>query len=186
MKTTFWVIYIVWFAFEVILGRVRRSSQADQKREDKHSLLFIWLAIAVAMPLSSTVSSLYPAPIAHGVWISYVGLCLIVVGVMARFLVIRSLGKMFTVDVAIREGHKLKTDGIYSIVRHPSYSASWLSFVGFGISLNNWFSLVIVSGLVLSAFLYRISVEERVLIEEFGEEYEEYRKRTRAIVPFIY
>jgi protein-S-isoprenylcysteine O-methyltransferase Ste14 len=186
MKTTFWLIYIVWFAFEVILGRVRRSNEKDQKREDKHSLLFIWLTIAIAMPLSSTVSSLVPAPIAHNAWLPWVGVSLIVVGIVARFLVIRSLGKEFTVDVAIREGHQLKTNGVYSVIRHPSYSASWLSFVGFGISLNNWISLIIVSTLVLGAFLYRISVEEKLLVAQFGDQYLQYRKRTKAIIPFIW
>jgi protein-S-isoprenylcysteine O-methyltransferase Ste14 len=186
MKTTFWLIYIVWFAFEVVLGRIRRSNEKDQKREDKHSLLIIWLTIAIAMPLSSTVAGVIPAPIVHNAWLPWLGLSLILVGIAARFLVIRSLGKEFTVDVAIREGHKLKTNGIYSIIRHPSYSASWLSFIGYGISLNNWISLIIVSTLVLGAFLYRISVEEELLVAQFGDQYLQYRKRTKAIIPFIW
>ena len=88
--------------------------------------------------------------------------------------------------MAITEGHQLKMDGFYSIVRHPSYFASWLSFVGYGISLNNWVSLVIVATMILGAFLYRISVEEKVLIGQFGDAYLKYREATKAIIPFIW
>ncbi|WP_091394853.1 methyltransferase family protein [Flavobacterium noncentrifugens] len=61
------------------------------------------------------------------------------------------------------ENHKLKTDGFYKFLRHPSYFASLVSFVGFGISLNNWIALAIITTAIFTAFAYRIQVEEKVL-----------------------
>ena len=186
MRMIFWLVYFAWFVSEVWLGRMRRSDSTDHKREDKNSLLIIWLVIAFAMPAASIVSTVFPARIADIYWIGYFGLALIITGMALRFMVIRSLGRFFTVDVAIREGHQLKQDGFYALVRHPSYFASWLSFVGFGVSLNNWISLAIVSTLVLGAFLYRIHIEEKVLTGQFGDAYLRYKKTTKAIIPFMW
>ncbi|MEJ1241083.1 isoprenylcysteine carboxylmethyltransferase family protein [Chryseolinea sp. T2] len=182
----FIVVYSCWFASEFLLGRLRRSDETDRRRDDRHSLLIIWVAIMCAMPIVSIIAGTFPMPIVNAPWIRYAGLALIIIGVIMRFWVIRSLGRFFTVDVAIREGHQLKTDGIYSLVRHPSYFASWLSFVGYGFHLNNWISLMVISITMLLAFLNRIRVEEDVLVKQFGDEYLSYRQSTKKIIPGVY
>ncbi|MGC3948522.1 MAG: isoprenylcysteine carboxylmethyltransferase family protein [Chryseolinea sp.] len=115
MNAIFIAVYICWFVSEVLLGRLRRSDETDRKRDDRHSLTIIWVVIMCSMPLVSIVATAIAAPIVHGVWIRYAGLALIVLGMSLRFWVIKSLGRFFTVDVAIRDGHQLKTDGIYSV-----------------------------------------------------------------------
>ncbi|MGB5647443.1 MAG: isoprenylcysteine carboxylmethyltransferase family protein, partial [Muriicola sp.] len=86
----------------------------------------------------------------------------------------------------IKTDHLLKTDGYYKYVRHPSYTASLLSFIGFGVSLNHWFSVALAGGMALIAFIIRISIEEKALLSHFGEAYTDYRKKTKALIPFIY
>jgi len=103
-----------------------------------------------------------------------------------RFISIWSLGKFFTVDVTIRDNHKIKQDGLYRIIRHPSYTGMLLSFIGLGISINNWISLLTISILVTIAMLYRIKIEERALKDQFGSEYSDYMKRTYRLIPWIY
>jgi len=119
-------------------------------------------------------------------WIEGFGLAMIWLGVVLRLLVIRTLGPYFTVDVTIRENHRLKTDGFYKHLRHPSYTASLISFAGFGLALNNWLSFVVVFLPVLFVFVIRIRIEEQVLIEKFGSEYLDFQKSTNALIPFIY
>jgi protein-S-isoprenylcysteine O-methyltransferase Ste14 len=94
--------------------------------------------------------------------------------------------KLFTVTVTIRENHAVKADGIYSVIRHPAYLGSIMSFMGFGISLNNWVSFIVVPLPVLLAMHRRISVEERLLTDHFGDEYREYMKKTKRLVPWVY
>src|SRR5690606_35430450 len=107
-------------------------------------------------------------------------------GMILRFTAIASLGRFFTVDVAIREGHTIKQDGLYKYIRHPAYTGSLLSFLGFGISLNNWISLLVVMVPMTAAFLYRIRLEEDMLTTEFGEAYEAYKRRNYRLVPGAY
>ena len=92
----------------------------------------------------------------------------------------------FTVDVTIRDDHKIKKDGLYRLIRHPSYSGSILSFIGFGISLNNWISLFIISLPVIFAMIHRIKVEEKLLVARFGKEYVDYMRKTFRLIPWIY
>lgn len=184
-----WIFTIVWFAWfisEGLLNRLLRSGNKVDKGRDKGSITFIWITILTSIFLGFLAANLIRIPISHVAVIPYFGLILIIAGMIIRFIAISSLGKMFTVDVTIRENHKIKKDGMYSIVRHPSYSGSLLSFLGFGISMNNWISLFIIFIPVFIVFIYRINIEEKILIEKFETEYPEYMKKTWRLLPWIY
>ena len=103
-----------------------------------------------------------------------------------RFIAIRTLGKFFTVNLAIHGDQSLIKAGLYKYIRHPSYTGSLISFVGFGLSLNNWVSLIVIFVPVLITFINRINIEEKLLHEQFGIEYEEYKARTKRLIPMIY
>ena len=63
---------------------------------------------------------------------------------------------------------------------------SLLSFAGFGISLNNWFSVIIIVTLMTWAMHRRIVIEEKALTDQFGETYRDYIKKTYQLIPWIY
>jgi len=178
--------YLVWFSSEVMLNRLFRSGSKDLRNKDRSSLRFIWWTILFCISVAVYLSRRYFFPISSDSWLPNSGLVMIWLGVILRFCVIRSLGQFFTVDVTIRENHRLKTNGFYKYMRHPSYTASLISFAGFGLALNNWLSLLVVTLPVVIVFIVRIRIEELVLIEKFGNEYLKYRKSTRALIPFIY
>ena len=101
-------------------------------------------------------------------------------------MVVDNLGKYFTVDVTIRKDHQLKTDGFYSLVRHPSYAFSLLTFFGLAIVLNNYIATIVLLVPVVSMFIYRINIEEKALKDQFGKDYCDYMKKTKRLIPFIY
>ena len=88
--------------------------------------------------------------------------------------------------MTIRSDHQIMKQGFYRYVRHPSYTGSLLSFVGYGISLNNYISLAIVVIPVFVSFLYRMRIEEQALVEQFGKDYEDYMKSTKRLIPMLY
>ena len=186
MSLLFLIVYAGWFLSEILLNRLLRSSATDQPNADRSSLLLIWMTLIIAVTEAAYVAGSTYFPLAHQGWLPYLGLAAIGLGVGLRLLVIRSLGRFFTVDVTIRQGHQLKTDGFYHYLRHPSYAASLLSFVGFGVSLNNWPALLLVTTAVLAAFSYRIWVEEAVLTQQFGAGYLAYKRATKRLIPFVY
>ena len=184
--TIFYIIYAVWGAAEMVLNRMMRSGSVDRKQADRKSLGLIWLTVLASIALAILVTFKISLPLGREDIIPYAGLLMIIIGVAMRLWIIRQLGRMFTVDVTIRKDHQLKTDGPYKHLRHPSYAASYLTFLGFGFSLNNWASMLVVAIPVFLAFRYRIRVEEKVLEEQFGQEYRDYRARTNAMIPLIY
>jgi protein-S-isoprenylcysteine O-methyltransferase Ste14 len=180
------IVYVLWLLSEIGFAIALRSSGGDKKNADKGSIWILWVVILIAIQGAIFTSFNVTAPMTANPYFTYVGLAIIIIGILLRIYAIRSLGRMFTVDVTIREGHALKQDGIYGIIRHPSYSASLLTFLGFAMSLNNWVSLPVAMIPVFIAFAVRIRIEETALIGAFGNEYIEYKKRTKALVPFVY
>jgi protein-S-isoprenylcysteine O-methyltransferase Ste14 len=114
------------------------------------------------------------------------GIALITLGLLLRWIAILSLGKLFTVDVAITQGHQLVRAGMYKVLRHPSYTGSLLSFLGLGMVFSNYLSVVVIFVPICVAFLYRIRVEERALVATFGDEYLRYRASTKRLIPGIW
>jgi protein-S-isoprenylcysteine O-methyltransferase Ste14 len=186
ITTIFNITTGIWILSEVLLNRLLRSAKSDKQGADKYSELYIWLVIGVSTFLGVYFSRIYNMPIYSEMIYAYVGIALIAIGICFRFLAIKQLGKFFTVDVTIRKDHQLMQSGLYRFLRHPSYSASLLSFFGFGFALNSWISLGTVFIPVLCSFIYRMNVEEKVLKEQFGKQYADYMNRTKRIVPFVY
>ena len=118
--------------------------------------------------------------------IPLIGLSFIVVGLIIRWTAILTLRKYFTTNVVIQSDHRIIKTGLYRFVRHPSYSGSILSFFGLGLVFSNWISLVVLLVPITIAFLKRIQIEEQALFHAFGIEYEDYRKMSWALFPWIY
>ena len=175
-----WLFSEIYYAFRL------RSIGSDTQGKDKLSFWILWIVIPFSIFFSITFSQVGAPPILNYDWFSYLGLLFIGVGIVTRYFIIQNLGKFFTVDVTIRKGHQLKQDGFYKIIRHPSYAFSMLTFLGLGMFLNNWLSLAVACVPPFLAFSYRILIEEKALLEQFGTEYEQYRTRTKKIIPFIY
>lgn len=190
IQIIFYILMFLWLASEVFYKQRLASNETDKKGKDKSSLNILWVIIILSISLSIFVSYIRFGTLSlmmtESIWIIYLGLLMIFAGIVSRVFIIKSLGKYFTVDVTIRKDHKIKKDGIYSILRHPSYAASLLTFLGLGIHLNNWLSLAIAFIPPFLAFLYRIKVEEKALIEQFGQDYIDYKKQTKKLIPFIY
>lgn len=81
--------------------------------------------------------------------------------------------------------HKLVTNGVYSICRHPSYAGFFYWALGTQILLMNPISIVLYVVLLRQFFTKRIRYEEMLLIKFFGEEYIAYRKNTPLLMPFV-
>ena len=85
----------------------------------------------------------------------------------------------------IVEGHRLIKDGLYKHVRHPLYSGEIMRNFGFPLIFSSVYgAFLMVLGMIL--LLFRIEIEEKMLIEAFGEEYKEYQNNTKKLIPHIY
>jgi len=97
-----------------------------------------------------------------------------------------ALGRNWSVTLEVRENHRLVTEGIYRYLRHPMYTAFWLWALAQALLLPNW--IAGPAGLLGFGTLYffRVSREEQLMLDTFGEEYRAYMARTRRIIPWIH
>jgi protein-S-isoprenylcysteine O-methyltransferase Ste14 len=115
----------------------------------------------------------------------WVGLVLFLAGCVLRVWPIFILGRRFSGLVAIQPGHQLVTHGPYRYVRHPSYAGMMLGFVGWALVFRSSIG-VVAAALGLLVLLSRIEAEESLLLSQFGSPYEDYRRRTWRLVPWVY
>jgi protein-S-isoprenylcysteine O-methyltransferase Ste14 len=115
----------------------------------------------------------------------YLGLALFWIGSVIRLIAVFALGHRFSGVVAIQPDHKLKTDGIYRHVRHPSYTGLLVAMIGWVLVFRSSIGLVLNVTLFL-LLLSRMADEEKFLETEFGDEYRAYRQKSWRLVPFVY
>jgi protein-S-isoprenylcysteine O-methyltransferase Ste14 len=180
------LVSVFWLGSEIVLSRMKRSLSTDA-RSDKSSLRILWITIFFSVNVGVVLSFQRVGYFGGGSSaFPIVGLVAIVCGLLFRWIAIFSLKRQFTVDVAIREDHRIVSEGVYRFVRHPAYAGSLLSFLGLGLSFANVFSLVVIFPPICAAFLYRIRVEEKVLVDAFGDVYIRYCNSTKRLIPWIY
>lgn len=107
-------------------------------------------------------------------------------GLSLRWIAILSLKRAFTVRVTILKDHKLKSDGVYRWVRHPSYTGMYIYALGLGLALHSLLAIAILLWAVSFTTHNRIAVEEAVLEGHFGDAYRIYKQKTRKLFPLIY
>lgn len=114
--------------------------------------------------------------------VRWLGVGLGILCVLGIYWLFSSIGNSISPTSATRQQHQLVTSGPYRWVRHPLYTVGASMFIAFGMTADNWF----VAALGVLAFIgmaIRTPKEEANLIEKFGDEYREYKKRTGRFLP---
>jgi protein-S-isoprenylcysteine O-methyltransferase Ste14 len=169
-----------------LLFSKRSKTGTVKNRNDKRSLLLLWIIVPVCLITGNIISRYHIWQFNDPAITMTAGIVIAIAGFFIRWIAIMQLGKLFTVDVAISTTHTLKTSGLYKIVRHPSYLGLIMIVAGFALCLNNGLSLLIILIPVFLAVNYRIRIEERVLTNEFGDQYIHYKNHVARIIPGIY
>ncbi len=164
------------------------SSVGIGRREDPGSrwifILLIIMAIAFAW-LPPHLDRLNRSSI-DGDAVRYLGLIITAIGGFVRVATVFELGHRFSIFVAVQPDHRLKTDGFYRFVRHPSYLGALLAMVGWALVFRSIIGLLLTAAICVP-IIARIRAEEDFLVREFGDQYRGYQQRTRwRLFPFVY
>jgi protein-S-isoprenylcysteine O-methyltransferase Ste14 len=182
------IVQCFWGLCEYFIYKKMKSNEknADQKSyKVLYVISLVSLALGIFIGVYLRIDNLFGLFNAS-VLFPLTGACLIVLGLIIRLSAIKQLKEYFTINVAIRDDHKLITDGLYKYIRHPAYAGGVLSFIGCGLCYGNLVSFLIIAIPYLLLILNRIKLEEVVLTEKFGNDYSEMKRRTKKLIPFIY
>jgi protein-S-isoprenylcysteine O-methyltransferase Ste14 len=117
--------------------------------------------------------------------IRWLGVALFAAGGALRIWPVFVLGHRFSGLVAIQPGHSLVTNGVYGVIRHPSYLGLLISSLGWDLAFRSGVGVLLTAFLV-PPLLARINAEETLLRTQFGSAYDAYRARTWRLIPGIY
>ena len=190
-----WIAKAVVLAVTVVLmairaphGRRSRSVKVAQSYKTPLETLLLVLAwVGFLVPLIWVVSpafSFAEYPQRSGSFVA--GLTCLAVGLWLFFRSHADLGTNWSVTLELRQEHRLISQGVYRAIRHPMYSALALYSVGQALVIPNWvagFSNLIALAVLLAL---RLGAEEKMMAEQFGDEYAAYSARTKRFVPGIW
>jgi protein-S-isoprenylcysteine O-methyltransferase Ste14 len=176
----------LWIFSEFVGGGIIPRLQRRGKEvtiQDKGSNLVLRVSLYVSIVIAFFLALNNTAMLSH--WFFYLGIVLIVVGIIVRQWAIFTLGRFFTLTVGIQKNQKVVDYGPYRFIRHPSYLGLLIALLGIGVALQSWegvLAIMVISGLAIG---YRIYIEEKVMVLELGDEYVQYMKRTKRLIPYV-
>ncbi len=183
----FWPVYVWAFLPEWKIVKGGREGAKDSGSKDSGSMKILLAGTGVALFVAYPIAFVeaWSFPVSWHLPLFVAGLLLIVLGSLLRRYCWRTLGEYFTGDVRARQDQPVIRSGPYRLVRHPSYTAAMMMFIGIGLSLGSWFSLALVTIAAIASYSYRVAVEERVLLDTIGEPYVAYMKECKRFIPYI-
>ena len=116
---------------------------------------------------------------------SWVGVMMAITGFLIRLLASFALGRFYTRTIRITDHHEIVMTGIYKYIRHPGYLGVLLIFMGAALAISNWISLIYIGLVMPASLIYRIHVEETMMMDHFGETYRVYMKKTGRLMPHL-
>ncbi len=182
----FWAVYFGAFWREYKIIRAARAATVDRS-QDRGSLQVIIRTQMVSGFVAFFIAFLWSAAaIRTGRVAAYwVGIATLIAGAALRRHCFAMLASQFRGEVRVNEGDAIVERGAYRFVRHPSYTAAFLLYLGIGLALGNWASVALLEIVAAFAYGYRIRVEERALRAVHGERYAAYQARTWRFVPYV-
>ena len=187
MSIYFTIAYIVFFI--VVMGnryRLRRKVLTQEKIPGQVKAAWTATAMFVFYHIIAYGSLLEFLLLKREInyIVTGIGLGMYLFGIFARGWAVKTLDKYWSLNVEIREEHPLIKSGPYRYLRHPNYLCHSLEVLGFPLIPNAYFMFIFAVLFYMPVIAIRIHLEEKALIEKFGERYLAYRREVWGIFPF--
>ena len=186
------IFKLIYFIELVLISVVRslgttkyRKLTTAKDRTTKLDMIMLGInGLAMIVPLVYVFSKVFNfADYFLPDWLRWIGVVLFAGAAVLLWKTHQDLGRNWTPTLGLREEHTLVTEGIFKYIRHPMYSAHLLWAVALPLILTNWiagFSFLVAQ---IPQYLLRIREEEGMMLDQFGEVYQEYMDRTGRFLP---
>ncbi len=182
------VVVALWALGEVTLQLTQALRSERTTSREWRSYGGIVVAAAAAVLLALLIRRAVPAldfPSHRTGWLVAITL-VIALGAGFRLWAIIALGRYFRAVVHIQEGHRVVRTGPYRVLRHPSYTGLLVATLGVGLLFGNAGSTVVFELLLIAAVVYRIRIEEKMLLDGLGDAYADYMRETSRLIPRVW
>lgn len=144
----------------------------------------IFVVVLLSFRVEKIRGFVLASPAQHSMALQAAGIALCVCGLAFAVWARLHLGRNWGQPMSLKEGHELVTTGPYAHVRHPIYSGILLAMAGSGLVVGApWPAALLVA---LLYFVFSARTEEKIMAQQFPEQYPEYKGKTKALVPFVW
>jgi protein-S-isoprenylcysteine O-methyltransferase Ste14 len=180
-------VLLCWLGFGAVMVRSRAASGGKSAaKRDLNSIFGIILqglgvALAWAGPLR------FGQPVVDADWISAILPAIMAFGSVILFAwSTQTMGKNWSLVARTREDHSLVQTGPFALMRNPIYVALFGMICAVAMALGHAVNLVVAIPIYLIGTLMRVSIEERLLRETFGQAFDDYARRVKRFIPHVW
>lgn len=188
----FTAIYFVAILAEILIrapiNQKRKQQKMSERRvtsQEQILLGFLFLGMFFVPIIYAAFNWLDFANYTLPNWASWLGVLLIAGAIFVFWRAHIDLGLNWSPSLEIREKHELITRGIYGFIRHPMYASQWLWVLAQPLLLHNWIAGFLNLLVFIPFYLLRVRAEERMMLDSFGPQYQDYMQRTGGVLPKI-
>jgi len=177
----------LFIAVDYLARPLFSPSRKDQYKTRFLMVFFLAIPFLVTLPYleySFILRTILPPGVTWAFWM--LGTLMIIFGGITLDMSRIILGSQSSLKIGIEKDHKLITRGPYHVIRHPIYAGTLFLFVGYSLSFCSIIGSITLILILAPLGRSRMALEERLLIQTFGDEYLDYMKRTKRLIPFIY
>jgi len=184
----------LWMVLSLYWGWAARNKSAVKSAESGRSrafhLLLVNTALIVAFwpfagwPRLAAPTFEFPRVLPPWPYLAPIGLTVAVGSLLLTIWARHHLGRNWSAEVTVKVDHELVRSGPYRRIRHPIYTGAIGMYVGTALisgRLQGPLSLALIG----IAYARKIRQEERALLAEFGAAYEDYRRESWAVFPWV-
>jgi protein-S-isoprenylcysteine O-methyltransferase Ste14 len=178
-------IWAIWWGYWLLSSRnVHHATQTESRTSRAIHLALVCVAFAlIALPIFRAGPLGWRWLPRHSIAF-ILGTAILIASSVLAISARRHLGQYWSGTIGMKEEHQLIRSGPYAFVRHPIYTGFLGGMIGTAIALGELRGVLAVI-VLLVAYLRKIRVEEKRLVQRFGESYIQYRKEVRMLVPFV-
>jgi protein-S-isoprenylcysteine O-methyltransferase Ste14 len=175
-----WAIMIAFWSVPAKQAAAIRSTESLASRQ-RHQYLLISALLFTFIPVPGLTGWFLPPVLS----VALVGLSLQTASMLLYGWARQHLGDLWSGTVTILADHRVVGSGPYRLLRHPMYTAVLGMYAGAAIASGQVHALL-GFGLATLAYARKIRIEERALGESLGDAYRVYRRKTWALVPWVF
>jgi protein-S-isoprenylcysteine O-methyltransferase Ste14 len=166
-------------------SRTVKVARSYKGRLEVFLLILAWIGFFVPLVwILSPAFSFAEYPLTPGPLVA--GIACFVAGLWLFHRSHVDLGTNWSITLELREQHQLVTHGVYRRIRHPMYTSLFVYSVAQALVIPNWIAGPSYFVVFATLFAFRIAAEERMMLEQFGNEYAAYGSRTKRLVPGVW
>ena len=184
-EALFWVGFVAGSVIRKLYTIRCRKSKAEKTHK---SVLDTALLVAAGLGMTAPLVYLFTPWLDFAnydlpSWMGWAGTLVFTGAIILLWRAHADLGLNWSATLQIKSGHLLVTHGVYRRIRHPMYAAHLLWAIAQALLLENWFAGWAFLVTFVPLYALRVPREERMILEQFGDEYRNYMAQTGGMIP---